>query len=112
MSKAPWLAVAGGAATAVLWLFLPLAAPLPLFAAGFGLGLTGALIAAATALVVLALLGGALGLLYAATVLVLPACGTGSRAALGAAPGTTARWPAWWRRCCRSRCWPENSASP
>ncbi len=72
MSKTPWLALAGGAATAVLWLFLPLAAPLPLFLVGFGLGLGPALIGAATALVILALMGGSLGVLYAAAVLVLP----------------------------------------
>ncbi len=68
MSKTPWLALAGGAATAVLWLFLPLAAPLPLFLTGFGLGLGPALIGAATALVILALMGGSLGVLYAAAV--------------------------------------------
>ncbi|MDJ0950611.1 MAG: hypothetical protein QNJ94_16990 [Alphaproteobacteria bacterium] len=72
MPKELLLAIAGGAASAVLWIVLPVTSPLPLFAVGLGLGLANVLAAGATALVMALLVGGTTAVLYAGLGLVLP----------------------------------------
>lgn len=71
-SRDLFLAIGAGAVAAILDLFVPFAAPLPMFLAGLGLGLRPILIAGAAAAVTAILTGGFFSLVYDAVVLIGP----------------------------------------